>query len=131
MPQDSAADRWTPPDLSGRVAVVTGASRGVGRGIAEVLGQCGATIYLAGRSVDHPATVGRTGTLSEVAETIASNGGAAVVVRCDLTDDNAVDELFERVERDEGRLDVLVNNAVGWDDTGASEFLMQPPWRAP
>ena len=131
MPQDSAADRWTPPDLSGRVAVVTGASRGVGRGIAEVLGQCGATVYLAGRSVDKPATAGRSGTLAEVADTIARHGGAAVVVACDLTDDAAVDELFAYVERESGRLDVLVNNAVGWNDTGAPEFLMQPPWFAP
>jgi NAD(P)-dependent dehydrogenase (short-subunit alcohol dehydrogenase family) len=131
MSADSTAEWWNAPDLSGRVALVTGASRGVGRGIAEVLGECGATVYLAGRSVDEPATAGRSGTLREVAETIEHRGGAAVVVRCDLTDDDAVDRLFERVEQDVGRLDVLVNNAVGWEDTGAPDFLMQPPWFAP
>jgi NAD(P)-dependent dehydrogenase (short-subunit alcohol dehydrogenase family) len=88
-------------------------------------------VYLAGRSVDEPATAGRSGTLSEVADTIARRGGAAVVVPCDLANDKAVDDLFERVESDIGRLDVLVNNAVGWNDTGAPEFLMQPPWFAP
>jgi NAD(P)-dependent dehydrogenase (short-subunit alcohol dehydrogenase family) len=131
MTQAGPADRWSAPDLHGRVAVVTGASRGVGRGIAEVLGECAATVYLAGRSVEEPATPGRTGTLGEVAETITCHGGEAIVVRCDLTDDDAVDELFGRIERDHGRLDVLVNNAVGWEDTGAPEFLMQPPWKAP
>ena len=124
-------DRWSAPDLSGRVAVVTGASRGVGRGIAEVLGACGATVYLAGRSVAEPATAGRSGTLTEVADVITRNGGTAVVVRCDLADDGDVDALFARVGSERGRLDVLVNNAVGWDDTGAPEFLMQPPWFAP
>jgi len=80
--------------------VVTGASRGVGRGIAEVLGECGVTVYLAGRSVDKPATAERSGTLAEAADTIARRGGAAVVVACDLTDDAAVDELFAHVERE-------------------------------
>jgi NAD(P)-dependent dehydrogenase (short-subunit alcohol dehydrogenase family) len=124
-------DRWTAPDLSGRVAVVTGASRGVGRGVAEVLGDCGATVYLAGRSVDEPATPGRAGTLTEVADVITRGGGIAIVARCDLTDDGDVDALMARIEREHGYLDVLVNNAVGWDDTGAPAFLMQPPWLAP
>jgi len=111
--------------------VVTGASRGVGRGIAEVLGECGATVYLAGRSVDEPATPRRAGTLTEVADVIERGGGTAIVARCDLVDDSDVDALIARIEREYGHLDVLVNNAVAWDDTGAPAFLMQPPWFAP
>ncbi len=131
MSPEVLTDRWEAPDLSDRIALVTGASRGVGRGIAEVLGECGATVYLAGHSIDAPATDGRTGTLGEVAESISRGPGRATAVRCDLTNDDDVDALFARVESETGRLDVLVNNAVGWNDTGAPEFLMQPPWFAP
>jgi NAD(P)-dependent dehydrogenase (short-subunit alcohol dehydrogenase family) len=123
--------RWVPPDLAGRVAVVTGASRGVGRGIAEVLGGCGATVYVVGRSIGEPATAGRSGVLGDVAAEIERRGGTGVVARCDLTDDEDVDRLFGRVAAGHGRLDVLVNNAVGWNDTGAPEFLWQPPWHEP
>jgi len=119
-------DRWTSPDLSEQVAVVTGASRGIGRGIAEVLGSCGATVYV----------VARTG-LDEVAAAIDSLGGTGVPAPADLRDDTAIDALFERVRQEQGRLDVLVNNAVAWADDGpdhdadSKPWLMQPPWFAP
>jgi NAD(P)-dependent dehydrogenase (short-subunit alcohol dehydrogenase family) len=119
-------DQWTSPDLAGQVAVVTGASRGVGRGIAEVLGACGATVYLVART---DCTGG--------AAAIDATGGQAVAVACDVGDDRAVADLFDQVRAEQGRLDVLVNNAVAWGDHGSDHdtitepWLMQPPWNAP
>jgi NAD(P)-dependent dehydrogenase (short-subunit alcohol dehydrogenase family) len=119
-------DQWTGPDLAGQVAVVTGASRGVGRGIAEVLGACGATVYLVARS-----------DCATVAAAIDTGAGRAVPVACDIGDDRAVARLFEQVRAEQGRIDVLVNNAVAWSDHGSDHdtitepWLMQPPWNAP
>jgi dehydrogenase/reductase SDR family protein 1 len=119
-------DEWARPDLAGQVAVVTGASRGVGRGIAEVLGACGATVYLLARTDS-----------TKVASTIDAGGGRAVPVACDVGDDRAVADVFDRVRKEHGRLDVLVNNAVAWGDHGSDHdtisepWLAQPPWNAP
>ncbi len=132
------ADRWSAPDLSGQVAVVTGASRGIGRGIAEVLASCGAKTYIVARSAD-TSPPGRTGTLNDLADEIASRGGDAVVAPCDLKDDAAVDALFARIEQDEGHLEIVVNNAVAWEheggepqaEAGTQPFMYQPPWFAP
>lgn len=96
--------------LSGKVAVVTGASRGIGRGIALALAEKGATVYVTGRSVevgDHdlPGTVGQT------AKECDERGGKGIAVRVDHADLDQVSELFEQVKREQGRLDILVNNA--------------------
>jgi NAD(P)-dependent dehydrogenase (short-subunit alcohol dehydrogenase family) len=100
--------------LHGRIAVVTGASRGGGKGIALVLGEEGATVYVTGRSVrGAPTTLGRPGTIDDTAEEVSARGGVGIPVRCDHTDDAQVEALFERVRADEGRLDLLVNNAWG------------------
>jgi NAD(P)-dependent dehydrogenase (short-subunit alcohol dehydrogenase family) len=96
--------------LSGQVAIVTGASRGVGKGCAIELGAAGATVYVTGRT----QTPGRTplpGTIGETARAVDEAGGRGVAVACDHRDDEAVSALFARVEREAGRLDVLVNNA--------------------
>lgn len=96
--------------LDGTVAVVTGASRGLGKGIALGLGEAGATVYVTGRSTR--AEPGHLpGTIDETADELTRLGGQGVAVRCDHRDDAAVEELFARVRRDEGRLDLLVNNA--------------------
>ena len=108
---------WTPPDLRGRVAVVAGATRGAGRGIAVSLGQAGATVYCTGRSVrGRPATGSRPETIDETAELVTAAGGKGLPVRVDHTEPNEVRALFERVRREQdGRLDVLVNDVWGGD----------------
>jgi NAD(P)-dependent dehydrogenase (short-subunit alcohol dehydrogenase family) len=96
------------------VAVVTGASRGGGMGIALVLGEEGATVYVTGRSVrGEGSTLDRPGTIDETAEQVTARGGVGIPVRCDHSVDGEVEALFERVGREQGRLDVLVNNAWG------------------
>lgn len=121
-------DRWSSPDLEGRVAVVTGASQGVGRGIASVLAACGARVHLVGRTTrDHGGP-----TVEAVAAELREAGGDAIAATCDLGDDAAVTELVARIGRQDDRIDILVNNAVGWaqaDDVW--EFVYEPPWKAP
>jgi NAD(P)-dependent dehydrogenase (short-subunit alcohol dehydrogenase family) len=98
--------------LSGKVALVTGASRGGGKGIALVLGEEGATVYVTGRSVrGEPTTLGRPGTIDDTAEEVTARGGTGIAVRCDHTDDAQVEAVFERIRTEQGRLDLLVNNA--------------------
>ena len=110
----SRADVGRP--LSGRVALVAGATRGAGRGIACALGEAGATVYCTGRSVrGHPATGNRPETIEETAEMVDARGGHAIWVRVDHTDEEQVRELFERVSADSKRLDVLVNDVWGGD----------------
>src|SRR5437016_998187 len=106
---------WASPDLSGKVAVVTGASRGVGKGVAEVLGECGAIVYVTGRSTRAVERGGEApGTVEETAELVTSAGGTGIAAVCDHADEAQVAALFDRVgEEQGGRLDLLVNNAWG------------------
>jgi NAD(P)-dependent dehydrogenase (short-subunit alcohol dehydrogenase family) len=98
--------------LDGTVAVVTGASRGIGRGIAIGLGEAGATVYVTGRSTaDTPGEL--PGTVDHTAAEVDAAGGHGVAVACDHRDDAAVTALFDRVRAEQGRVDVLVNNALG------------------
>jgi NAD(P)-dependent dehydrogenase (short-subunit alcohol dehydrogenase family) len=117
-------------DLSSVVAVVTGATRGVGRGIADELGSAGATVYVTGRSVPGDATEGLPGTVQDAAAAVSDRGGTGIPVQCDHTDDAAVEGLFDRIESDEGRLDLLVNNVWGgyenYDDSFGDPFWEQP-----
>jgi NAD(P)-dependent dehydrogenase (short-subunit alcohol dehydrogenase family) len=102
--------------LSGKVAVVTGASRGIGKGIACALADEGATVYVTGRTVDagaHPLP----GTLGETVAEVNARGGRGVAVQMDLADDAQIAAVFEKVARDEGRLDILVNNAMAIPDS--------------
>ncbi|HLN61304.1 MAG TPA: SDR family NAD(P)-dependent oxidoreductase, partial [Symbiobacteriaceae bacterium] len=99
--------------LKGRVAVVTGASRGAGRGIALALGEAGATVYVTGRSSRGHATENLPGSIDETAEAVTARGGRGIPVRCDHTVDEEVQALFGQVRHENGHLDLLVNNAWG------------------
>jgi NAD(P)-dependent dehydrogenase (short-subunit alcohol dehydrogenase family) len=126
--------------LTGKVAVVTGASRGAGRGIAQELGAAGATVYVTGRSTrEAPATsyggllaqAGLTrlpGSVDETAEEVTRVGGRGIPVRVDHTDEAQVRDLFARVAREQERLDLLVNNAWGAHETFTPESLSAPFW---
>lgn len=96
--------------LTGKVAVVTGSSRGIGKGIALVLGEQGATVYVTGRTVT-TGTYPLPGTVGETAAEVTRRGGKGVAVGVDHAKDDQVAALFDQVRRDEGRLDILVNNA--------------------
>lgn len=100
-----------------KVAVVTGASRGAGRGIAIGLGEMGMTVYVTGRTIAPGDAIGwdgsvLPGTVSETADAVTAAGGKGIAVVCDHADDAQVSALFERIEREAGRLDILVNNAA-------------------
>jgi dehydrogenase/reductase SDR family protein 1 len=112
--------------LDGQVAVVTGASRGIGKGIALELGAAGATVYLTARTVDAGIL---PGTIGETAMEITELGGTAIALRCDHHDDAQVRAVFERVRDEQGRLDVLVNNVYSAPDLAA--WLGKPFWELP
>jgi len=102
--------------LAGEVAVVAGATRGAGRGIARALGEAGAIVYCTGRSVrGNPSPYGRPETFDETADMIRGAGGTAIPVRVDHTVEAEVEALFARIDRDHHRLDVLVNSIAGED----------------
>ncbi len=97
--------------LAGKVAVVTGASRGIGRGIALVLGEQGATVYVTARTVS-PGGGDLPGSLAETVAEVQARGGTAIPLALDLTSDAQIAALFAQVQREQGRLDILVNNAM-------------------
>lgn len=98
--------------LSTIIACVTGASRGAGRAIAIELGRAGATVYVTGRSTtERPPSDGAPGTVAETAQLVTEAGGRGVPILCDHSERAQVDELFGSIKKDEGRLDLLVNNA--------------------
>ncbi|HET9223930.1 MAG TPA: SDR family NAD(P)-dependent oxidoreductase [Roseiflexaceae bacterium] len=125
--------------LTGKIALVTGASRSAGRGIAFVLGQEGATVYVTGRSMrralsrplddelqQHDPTIERT------AEMVTEQGGLGIPIECDHTVDTQVEALFARIQREQGRLDILVNNTWGgYEDMETGSSLTAPFWEQP
>jgi NAD(P)-dependent dehydrogenase (short-subunit alcohol dehydrogenase family) len=106
----------TQKPLAGKVAVVAGATRGAGRGIARALGEAGALVYCTGRSVKgNPSPYKRSETIDETAEMIAAAGGTAIAVRVDHTVESEVEALFARIDREHGRVDIVVNSVAGED----------------
>jgi NAD(P)-dependent dehydrogenase (short-subunit alcohol dehydrogenase family) len=102
--------------LTGRIAVVAGATRGAGRGIARGLGEAGATVYCTGRSVKgQPSAYKRPETIDETAEMINDAGGTAIPVRVDHTIETEVEALFARIDREHQRLDIVADSVAGED----------------
>jgi NAD(P)-dependent dehydrogenase (short-subunit alcohol dehydrogenase family) len=115
--------------LEGKVAVVAGATRGAGRGIACMLGEAGAVVYCSGRnSRSRPNTegrfAGRPETIEETAEMVSARGGTGLAARTDHSDERQVEALFKRVAKEQGRLDVLVN-----DISEGVEHEWKPFWK--
>lgn len=114
-------------DLTGRVALVTGASRGIGKGCALELGARGATVYITGRSTserDHPLP----GTIGATVAELTALGGIGIAMACDHRNDDDVMAVFDRIATDHGRIDVLVNNAFLIPPELTSR---QPFWKVP
>lgn len=130
------------PDLAGCIAVVTGATRGAGKGIAVELGAAGATVYVTGRSTRaQPAQAYAQllalsglqtvpGSVEETADEVTRAGGRGIAVRCDHAQPGEVEALFARVRAESGRLDLLVNNAWGGHEVFDGVFDA-PFWERP
>lgn len=122
-----------PQALAGRVAVVAGATRGAGRGIAAALGEAGATVICTGRS-SRGGTLrsdyeGRTETIEDTAELVSALGGTGIAAAVDHLDRDQVAALAERIRRDHGRLDVLVNDIWGGEQvSGGPADWNKPIW---
>lgn len=124
--------------LKGKVAVVTGASRGVGKGVALGLGEAGATVYVTGRSAEEKEDVEKLGgTVFSTAEAVTASGGKGIAMQCDHRDDSQVEVAFKRIAKESKRIDILVNNAWGGYEkmregrafTYFKPFWEQPFWR--
>lgn len=117
-----------PERLKGKVAVVAGASRGCGRGVALALGEQAATVYVTGRSVrgGAPPSDNSAGTIEDTAEEVERRGGIGIPVQVDHTDDRQNKTLFERVRAQHGCLDILV--CAVW---GGNEYFTDPVWKQP
>lgn len=127
MPDHSGPDLLG-PDLSGRVALVAGATRGAGRAIAIELARSGAFVYATGRSSRQtgPSDMDRPETIEETGELITAAGGEGIGLRVDHLDVEAVRALIDRVSADHGRLDILVNDIFGGDRYAQWD---QPFWK--
>jgi NAD(P)-dependent dehydrogenase (short-subunit alcohol dehydrogenase family) len=124
--------------LGGKVALVTGASRGVGKGVALGLGEEGATVYVTGRTIEKSLEESDLpGTIGETAEEVTSLGGHGIAVRCDHRNDEDVEQVFQRIASEQSGLDILVNNVWGGYEnmvengqfTWMQPFWNQPLWR--
>lgn len=121
-------------NLKGRVAIVTGASRGVGKGIALGLAEAGATVYVTGRTEDGdnlPDFLKKT-SIKTTAEEVTKLGGVGIAHKCDHSNDIEVEGLFKRVIDEQGKLDILVNNAWGGGIHAIEEYFFKTPfWKQP
>ncbi len=112
-----------------KVALVTGASRGVGKGIARVLGEAGHIVYITGRSRESKLTVPLEGTIDQTASDVTLAGGQGIAIECDHRDDYQIRQVFERISQEQGRLDLLVNNA--WEGYQAKQTTKQSGFKTP
>lgn len=121
--------------LAGKVALVTGASRGVGKGIAIGLGEAGATVYVTGRTVrENEASVRLGGTIGATADAVTAAGGRGIAIQCDHRDDAQTAAVIEQIRHEQGRLDVLVNNVWGGYEhfnDGTEFWLEKGFWTTP
>lgn len=114
--------------LQGKVALVTGGSRGAGRGIALELAKAGAYVYITGRSTDDQGSTQRKGTVDSVLKEIKMLGGVGAAIRCDHTNDQETAAAIQQISTEQGRLDILVNNVWG----GNELFIENKPfWELP
>lgn len=123
--------------MKSKVAMVTGASRGVGKGIALGLGEAGATVYVTGRTIKNKTDAEKLGgTVFQTADEVTAIGGKGIAIQCDHTDDKQVEAAFKQIAK-EKRIDILVNNAWGGYEnmqegrrfTYLKPFWEQPFWR--
>ncbi len=121
--------------MKGKVAVVTGASRGVGKGIALGLGEAGATVYITGRTVKNKTDAGKLGgTVFQTAEDVTAIGGKGVAIHCDHRDDAQVEKAFKQIAKESKKIDLLVNNAWGGYENmmeGRKFTYLKPFWEQP
>lgn len=123
--------------LKGKIALVTGASRGVGKGVALGLGEAGATVYITGRTESEEHISGWPGTLQQTVEDVEALGGKCIPIRCDHRSDEQVVKVFQQIIQEQGWLDILVNNVWGGyeamfengQNTWPLPFWQQPVWR--
>jgi dehydrogenase/reductase SDR family protein 1 len=122
-------------NLKGKVTVVTGASRGVGKGVALGLGEAGATVYVTGRSVEEKKETEKLGgTVFSTAEAVTNMGGKGIAIHCDHRDDVQVEEAFKRITKESKKIDILVNNAWGGYENmreGRTLTYFKPFWEQP
>jgi dehydrogenase/reductase SDR family protein 1 len=120
--------------LQGKVALVTGASRGVGRGIAKGLGEAGATVYVTGRTENSEGMPEflKDSSIYQTAEEVNKLGGVGIAHKCDHAKDVEVDAVFQRIMLEQGRLDILVNNAWGGGVHATQGYFFNTPfWEQP
>ncbi|WP_329182030.1 SDR family oxidoreductase [Streptomyces sp. NBC_01477] len=119
--------------LAGRIALVAGATRGAGRALAVELGRSGATVYATGRTTrDSASEVGRTTeTIEETAELVTAAGGTGIAVPTDHLDQDRVRALVERIDRETGRLDILVNDLWGGEHLLVGSVFGKKSWETP
>ena len=121
--------------MKGKVAVVTGASRGVGKGIALGLGEARATVYVTGRTVKNETDVEKLGgTVFQTAEEVTALGGKGIAIQCDHTVDAQVEAAFQQIAKGSKKIDLLVNNAWGGYERmveGSRLTFFKPFWEQP
>ena len=125
-------------NLKGKIAVVTGASRGVGKGVALGLGEAGATVYVTGSTIKDKTDAGKLGgTVSATAAAVTAMGGKGIGIQCDHSDDAQTEAAFQQIAKASKKIDILVNNAwAGYEKmregskfTYVKPFWEQPFWR--